>query len=289
MATTTAPSYTHITVTPISGALGAEIGGVDLANLDDETFDEIHQAWLDNLVVFFRDQDLTPEQQIAFGERFGELIIHPYVKSLEGHPAVVPIIKEPEDKANFGGGWHTDVTFMERPAMAAILYARETPTCGGDTLWANQQLAYDRLSDGMKDMLDGMIAIHSAGAQYGRNSESSKNRDKRRSMDTAVTEDAETTIEHPVIRTHPETGRKGLYVNPGFTVKFKGMTRRESRPLLKFLYDHGTREEFTCRFRWTGDALAMWDNRCTQHFALNDYPGQRREMHRVTVEGDRPV
>ena len=168
MATVETPTYQRITVSPISGALGAEIDGVDLANLDDETFDEIHQAWLDNLVVFFRDQHLTPEQQIAFGERFGELIIHPYVKSLDGHPAVVPIIKEPEDKANFGGGWHTDVTFMERPAMASILYSRETPAFGGDTLWANQQLAYEQLSEGMKDMLDGLIAIHSAGAQYGR-------------------------------------------------------------------------------------------------------------------------
>ncbi len=289
MATTTASPYTHITVTPISGALGAEIKGANLANLDDDTFEEIHRAWLDNLVVFFRDQHLTSAQQIAFGSRFGELIVHPYVKSLEGYPEVVPIIKEPEDKVNFGGGWHTDVTFLERPAMAAILYSRETPSLGGDTLWSNEQLAYERLSDGMKDMLDGMIAIHSAGAQYGRNSESSKNRDKRRSMDTAVTEEAEATIEHPVIRTHPETGRKGLFVNPGFTVKFKGMTRRESRPLLQFLYDHSTREEFTCRFRWTDNALAMWDNRCTQHFALNDYAGQRREMHRVTVQGDRPV
>ena len=290
MATVTAPTYTRIRVSPISGALGAEIDGVDLSQpLDDETFGEIKQAWLDNLVVFFRGQHITPEQHVAFGSRFGELIVHPYVKSLEGHPEIVPIVKEPEDKANFGGGWHTDVTFLERPAMASILYSHETPAFGGDTLWANQQLAYERLSDGMKEMLDGMIAIHSAGSQYGTKSESSKNRDKRSSMETAVTEEAETTIEHPVIRTHPETGRKGLFVNPGFTERFKNMTKRESRPLLQFLFDHATREEFTCRFRWSDNAMAIWDNRCTQHFALNDYHGQRREMHRVTVEGDRPV
>lgn len=282
-------TYQYIGVSPVSGALGAEIDGADLSkDLPDEVFAEIKRAWLDHLVIFFRDQQITPEQHKAFGERFGTLNVHPYVKSLAGHPEIIPIIKEPSDKANFGGGWHTDMTFLEEPAMASILYAIETPTFGGDTLFANQYLAYETLSDGMKAMLDGMIAVHSAGPQYGRNSESSKNRDKRSNMETAVTEEAEATIEHPVIRTHPETDRKGLFVNPAFTVKFKDMTRRESKPLLEYLFRHCTQEAFTCRFRWRAGSLAMWDNRCTQHYALNDYHGQRREMNRVTINGDRP-
>lgn len=282
-------TYQHIGVSPVSGALGAEIEGVDLSNdLPDEVFGEVRRAWLEHLVLFLRDQQLTPDQQKAFGERFGTLNVHPYVKSLEGHPEIIPIVKEPQDKANFGGGWHTDMTFLDKPAMASILYAIETPAFGGDTLFANQYLAYETLSQGMKDLLEGLIAIHSAGSQYGRTSESSKNRDKRSSMETAATEEAETTIEHPVVRTHPETGRKGLFVNPAFTVKFKNMTRRESKPLLEYLYRHCTQEAFTCRFRWRAGSLAMWDNRCTQHYALNDYHGQRREMHRVTIDGDRP-
>jgi len=278
----------RIAVEPIAGALGAEISGVDLAQLDDETFAEIHAAWLRHRVIFFRDQNLRPEDQIAFGRRFGDLVVHPFVRPLDGYPEIIPIIKEPGDRANFGGGWHTDVTFLEKPAMASLLYALETPEVGGDTLWANQTLAYETLSDGLKRTLDGLVAIHSAGPQYGRESESSRNRDKRSSMETAVTDDAEATVEHPVVRTHPETGLKGLFVNPGFTLKFKGWKTRESKPLLEYLYRHSVREDFTCRFRWRPGSVALWDNRCTQHFALNDYPGRRREMHRVTIEGDRP-
>lgn len=282
-------TYQYIRVSPVSGALGAEIDEVDLSkDLPDEVFAEIKKAWHEHLVIFFQDQRLTPDQQKSFGERFGTLNVHPYVKSLAGHPEIIPIIKEPQDKANFGGGWHTDMTFLEEPAMASILYALETPAFGGDTLFANQYLAYESLSDGMREVLDGMIAVHSAGSQYGRNSESSKNRDKRSNMETAVTSEAETTIEHPVIRTHPETDRKSVFVNEAFTVKFKGMTRRESKPLLEYLYRHCTQEAFTCRFRWRAGSMAMWDNRCTQHYALNDYHGQRREMHRVTINGDRP-
>lgn len=279
----------RIEVQPIAGALGAEISGVDLSEpLDDATFAEIHRAFLDHLVIFFRDQNLTPAQQKAFGLRFGSLNVHPYVKPLEGHPEVMKIVKEKEDKANFGGGWHSDMSFLDEPCLGTILHALDVPAFGGDTLFANMYLAYERLSPGMKQMLEGLRAIHSAASQYGLHGESARNNSKRSGMEVAVTEEARAESEHPVVRTHPETGKKCLFVNEPFTVKFRGMTRKESKPLLDFLYKHATQEEFTCRFRWTRGAVAFWDNRCTQHYALNDYHGQRREMNRVTVNGDRP-
>jgi taurine dioxygenase len=288
MATVTAVK-THIKVTPIAGSLGAEISGVDLSRpLDDATFEEVRKAFLDHCVIFFRDQKITPDQQKDFSRRFGTLNVHPYVGHLAGHPEIIPIIKEKDEKVNFGGGWHSDMTFLAEPPLGSVLYAKETPLFGGDTLWANQYLAYEQLSAGMKQMLEGLTAIHTAGMQYGTNSEASRNSEKRKSMETKVTEAAETTIEHPVVRTHPESGRKALFVNEAFTLKFKGMTRRESRPLLQFLFEHSTQEPYTCRFRWEPGSLAFWDNRCTQHYALNDYHGQRREMHRVTIDGDKP-
>jgi len=282
-------TYQRISVQRISGALGAEIDGVDLSQpIDDETFDEIRRAFHENLVIFFRNQDLTPDQHKAFAARSGPLNIHPFVSHLDGHPEIIPIIKEPEDKANFGGGWHSDMSFLEEPSLGSVLYAKETPDYGGDTLWANMYLAYEQLSDTMRSLLDGLVAIHSAGPQYGRKSEAAYNNAKRRSMETRATEEAETRVEHPLVRTHPETGRKGIFVNEAFTIKIKGMTRKESAALLQFLYRHSTQEPFTCRFRWRPGSLAFWDNRCTQHYALNDYHGQRREMHRVTINGDRP-
>ncbi|MEP2827918.1 TauD/TfdA family dioxygenase [Parvibaculum sp.] len=279
-------SYKTIDVKPISGALGAEIEGVDLSKeLSNEIFDDIHQAFLDHVVIFFRDQHITHEQHKAFGRRFGTLNIHPYVKGMEGHPEIMQIVKEPEDRINFGGGWHSDMSFLEEPALGSILYAKEVPPYGGDTLWANQYLAYETLSDGMKKMLEGLKALHTAKGEY---SERGASAQKRSSMQVATANDDTPVFEHPVVRTHPETGRKALYVNPAFTEKFVGMTRRESRPLLNFLFEHCTQEPFTCRFRWSKNAIAFWDNRAAQHFALNDYHGHRRHMERVTVDGDRP-
>lgn len=275
-----------IEVKPVSGALGAEIAGVDLADdLSNETFDTIHQAFLDHQVIFFRDQHrLTPERHKAFGRRFGTLNVHPYVKGMDGHPEILEIIKEPDEKTNFGGGWHTDMSFLEEPALGSILHAIEVPPYGGDTLWANQQAAYEALSDGLKETLSGLTAIHSAKGEYGPKGQSALN---RKSMDTQAAPDAP-EYEHPVVRTHPETSRKGLYVNPAFTMRFKGWTRRESRPLLNYLFEHCRQEPFTCRFRWEAGSVAFWDNRCTWHYALNDYHGHRRHMRRVTVDGDRP-
>ncbi|MBV8889597.1 MAG: TauD/TfdA family dioxygenase [Alphaproteobacteria bacterium] len=278
----------RISVEPIAGALGAEIGGVDLAEpLEEAVIGEIRRALLDHLVIFFRDQHLTPEQHLVFGRRFGSLQVHDFVGGTEGYPEIIEVRKEPEETRNFGGGWHTDVSYLERPALGSVLYAREVPEFGGDTMFANQYLAYETLSEGMRAMLDGMIAVHSARRPYGINS--ARARSGPASMRIRLGEDAEAEIEHPVVRTHPETGRKALYVNGNFTIRFKDMTEEESAPLLDFLERHAVRPEFTCRFRWQPNAIAFWDNRCVQHNAINDYQGQRRVMHRVTIEGERPV
>ena len=276
-----------IRVEPIAGALGAEIAGVNLADdLSNSQFDAIHDAFLKHHVIFFRDQhDLTPEAHKRFGQRFGSLNVHPYVSGMDEHPEIMEIIKEPDEKVNFGGGWHSDMSFLEKPALGSILHAIEVPPYGGDTLFANEVAAYEALSDGMKAMLDGMVAIHSASREYSARGHSAQ---ARKSMDAQVADDAP-EFEHPVVRTHPETGRKGLYVNPAFTLRLKDMTKRESKPLLHFLFDHSRDERFTCRFRWSDGAVAFWDNRCVWHYALNDYHGHRRHMRRVTVNGDRPV
>ncbi|MDH3702855.1 MAG: TauD/TfdA family dioxygenase [Alphaproteobacteria bacterium] len=285
-----------IEVQKISGALGAEIHGIDLGGpLSNTEFDAVHQAFLDHQVIFFRDQKITPEQHLSFGRRFGDLDIHPYAAGLDEFPEVLPVIKEAGDTTdvNFGGTWHSDVTFYEKPALGSILYALDVPTHGGDTQFSNQYLAYEALSDGLKATLDGLTAMHNAANAYGRNGRTDKRFDttKQKSMTVRVGDDdeADAEVEHPVVRTHPETGRKSLFVNHVFTRRFKGWTEEESQPLLKFLYAHAVRPEFTCRFRWRKGSIAFWDNRCVQHYALNDYHGQRREMHRVTVVGDRPV
>ena len=285
--------YSHIEVLPVSGALGAEIQGVNLARpLSDDTFEELHRALLDYLVVFLRGQDMTPRQQIALGKRFGELDIHPYVAGMPDCPEIIHVIREPEDTGfNFGGDWHSDVTFQERPALGSILYAEEVPAYGGDTLFANQYLAYETLSDGMKSLLEGLEALHSASRPYGLHNTRGDRHEyavNTHSMKVRYSEDAERMVAHPVVRTHPETGRKALYVNSAFTHRFQDLTKAESEPLLKFLIQHAARMEFTCRFRWEVGSVAFWDNRCVQHYALNDYAGQRRAMRRVTIAGDRP-
>jgi taurine dioxygenase len=282
-------TYETITVSPIAGALGAEIGGVDLAApLPDAAIGEIRAALLEHLVVFFHDQHLTPQQHLALGRRFGELQVHDFVEAMAGHPEILEVRKEPEETRNFGGGWHTDVSYLERPSLGSLLYALEVPDWGGDTLFANQYLAYETLSDGMKRLLDGLVAIHSARRPYGTGAARRQDYGPS-SMRFNFTERAHDEIEHPVVRTHGETGRKALYVNRTFTLRFKDMTEVESAPLLDYLCDHAVRPEFTCRFRWRAGSLAFWDNRAVQHNAVNDYHGQRRVMHRVTVEGERPA
>lgn len=282
--------FEKIAVKPIAGALGAEIEGVDLARpMDNSTAEEVHRAFLDHSVIFFRDQDLTPDQHKAFGRQFGELVAHPYLKALDGHPEIIEIVKEAEEvgKFNFGGVWHSDMTYVAEPPLGSVLYAKEVPPYGGDTLWTSMYLAYETLSDGMKALLEGLVAQHTGGTRYGAAGHFAKDGDYK-SMQINNTSDADHLVEHPLVRTHPETRRKALYVNPNFTVGIKGLTEAEAKPILQFLFDHSVRPEFTCRFRWTKNAIAFWDNRCTQHFALNDYDGFRRHMHRITVAGDRP-
>ncbi|MGI9622138.1 MAG: TauD/TfdA dioxygenase family protein [Acidimicrobiales bacterium] len=272
-------------VTPLSGAMGATVTGVDLsADMPDSLIGELREALVKNHLLVFRDQHLDVDSQMAFGRRFGELDTHPFVEGDAVHPEILEVITEPDDAFNFGGGWHTDVTFLPEPDLGSILYAVEVPPVGGDTLFANQHAAYDTLSDMMKDILDGLYAVHSAAPQYGTAGYSTQSK----AMKTKDPHLASATVEHPVVRTHPENGRKGLYVNQSFTTRIKGLNLDESRALLRFLLRHAVREDFTCRVSWGKGTLAFWDNRSVQHYALHDYAGHRRHMRRITVKGDRP-
>jgi taurine dioxygenase len=278
---------TALDVQPIAGALGAELHGVDLGgDLDDRTVAEIRQALLRHGVVFFRDQAFDPERHKALARRFGPIFVHPNFYGLGPDPEIVEIRREPGDTRVVGEQWHADTTMMPEPPMGAILYAIEVPPYGGDTLFASQACAYDALSDGMKRLIAGLRAVHSdrmvAGPRAGVNAgRSTKARD----------DDAwrETVSVHPVVCTHPETGRKLLFVNHSYTVGFEGMTEAESRPLLEYLLDHGHRPEFTCRFRWAKGSVAFWDNRAVKHLAINDSGPFRRLMRRVQIAGDRPA
>ena len=281
-------AYRRIELAPLSGALGAEIGGVDLGRpVDDETFAEIHRAFLEHLVVFFRDQAMGADAFEAFARRFGPFSPHRYLKGLDGHPGILEFVTEPEDRHVFAEGWHADVTYQERPTLGALSYAREVPAVGGDTLFANQYLAYDSLSAGLRATLDGLRAVHGSALVYGPRQAEFNVKDDRLAVDKATAAAAEHI--HPVVRSHPETGRRALFVNDHYTLRFEGMTVDESRPLLGFLFAHAIRSEFTCRFRWTEGALAIWDNRCSLHCPIADYRGQRRRMHRITIAGDVPV
>jgi taurine dioxygenase len=279
-----APAPSTIGVHPVAGALGAEISGVDLSRpLSDETIAEIRQALLDHLVIFFRGQDITPEQHLAFAKRFGEPVEYPLVKGLDAFPEIVPVVKLEHETVNFGGLWHADTTYLEEPPMGSILVARELPPYGGDTLFANMYLAYETLSDGMKELLSGLKGI--SASNKARVTDTRKERVKTAAKTAPATVLAAT---HPVVRTHPETGRKLLFVNLAHTVRFDGLTEEESAPILAFLFEHQVRPEFTCRFRWEPGSIAFWDNRAAQHNPINDYHGYKRVMHRITLAGDRP-
>jgi taurine dioxygenase len=273
----------RIEVAPIAGALGAEIGGVDLSKpLDGAIFSEIRQAFHDHSVIFFRDQHITPEQHIAFARRFGPINVNRFFTAVPGHPEIAEVRKEPEQKKNIGEVWHTDHSYDQVPALGSMLVARDVPDHGGDTMFASMYAAYDALSDGLKRTLEGLRAVHSSRHIFGRDAAYHGNdlKDRLHNPD-AATQDAV----HPMVIRHPETGRKALYVNCNFTVGIEGWTKEESAGLLGFLYQHGQRPEFTCRFRWRNGSIALWDNRSTWHFAINDYHGQRRLMHRITIEG----
>jgi taurine dioxygenase len=276
-------SCSHIGVEAVSTHVGAEIAGVDLAApLADATLREIRHAFGTHGVIFFRGQHLSPEQHVAVAERFGRIDINRFFTAVPGYPMIAEVRKEPEQRRNIGGGWHTDHSYDQVPALGSMLYAREVPATGGDTLFASMYAAYDALSDGLKATLDGLRACHSSRRVFGPNAYAGRgDLQSRLGNPELATQDAV----HPVVIRHPDTGRKALYVNPGFTLRFDGWTDDELRPLLDYLYRHAVRPEFTCRFHWREGSLALWDNRATWHFAVNDYRGERRLLHRITIAG----
>ena len=284
-------SYQSITVQPVAGSLGAEVSGIDLAGpLSNTAAAEIRRAFTENLVLFFRDQHLTPEQHLAFSGLFGRLCRMPYIKHMDEYPDVIAVLKEADERkiSTFGNAWHSDFSFLEEPPLGSILYAREVPSHGGDTLFANMYEACEALSEGMKRMLLGLRAMHS-GKPYG---QGGLPKDLKTSRSIGIERnnpEADRETAHPVVRLHPESGRKALFVNAIYTTRFEDMSEAESRPLLDFLFEHVQRPEFACRFRWAEGSLAVWDNRCTLHYAVNDYDGSRRLMHRTTVAGERPM
>ncbi len=273
----------EIIVQPLSGAVGAVIEGVDLSEpLHEATLAKLKRTYDEFGVIFFRDQQLSPEDHIAFAEQWGKINVNRFFQPVEGYPRIAEVRKEPEQKYAIGSGWHTDHSYDEVPAMGSILYALEVPSKGGDTLFSSMSKAYDALSDGLKEMLGTLQAHHSSrhvfGAEAARDEEEYGGRIGNPKL---ATQDAI----HPVILTHPRTGKKGIYVNPDFTVKIHGWSKEESDPLLQFLYQHAARPEFQCRFRWERGSIAFWDNLATWHYALNDYHGERRLMHRITLDG----
>jgi taurine dioxygenase len=263
--------------------VGAEIAGVDLADLDEPTIRKVRDAWLEHGVVFFRDQQLDAEQFVRFAGAVGELSRYPFVPGIDGYPDIIAVTKLPGETVNFGGIWHSDTAYLEEPPMATMLLAREVPPAGGDTMYASMYAAYEALSPAMREVLDPLRAVNSSAL-----ADVSKTREDRLKEHGAEGDDRVYEAVHPVVRTHPETGRKALYVNVAHTARFEGMTDEESRPLLDFLFRHQVKPEFTCRFTWQVGSLALWDNRCVQHNPVNDYHGHKRVMHRITLKGDRP-
>jgi taurine dioxygenase len=283
-ADTKANTTIELDVRPMAGAIGAEIHGVDLLHdHSPEIIQAIRDVWLQFGVVVFRDQPLAPAKFQAFAEQFGETVEYPFVKGLDDFPKIMPVLKLPHERNNFGGVWHTDTAYLQTPPMATMLIAREIPPKGGDTLFASGYAAYDALSPGLKHTLEGLTAVNCSAK-----AEVTKTREDR-IADSATAQARETlTGKHPVIRTHPETGRKSLYVNPAHTTHFVGWTEEESASLLAFLYAHQVKPEFTCRISWQPDTIVLWDNRCVLHYPINDYHGYKRLLHRITLKGDTP-
>lgn len=279
-----AMTYQHIQVSPLTPAIGAVISGVDIAQeLPAAVIAEIRAAWLEHLVVFFRGQRLTPDRLVAFSRRFGEIGYYPFVAGMAEHPEVVEVLKKEDERINFGGLWHTDTSYLERPPMGSVLYAVQVPPYGGDTLWNNMYLAYDALSPTLQQVLAPLRGVNSAEKPDAAVTRTHRMAESPKDAETIVT-----TAAHPIVRTHPETGRRALYCAAAHTMRIDGMTVDESRALLDHLYRVQQREEFGCRWHWQAGDVAFWDNRAAQHNALNDYHGHRRLMHRVTLEGEVP-
>ena len=281
----TKTNFENIEVKPIAGALGAQIENINLSeNLSDEIISEIYNALLSYQVIFFRDQEFSPSSFKTFAEKIGKPIIYPFVKSLENFPEITPILKKETDLNNFGGIWHSDTSYLKKPPKGTMLYALEVPENGGDTEFSNQYLAYDHLSKDMKIFLDNKKALNISGKE-----ETAKTRsDLRKHSSTQVKSD-DHEAEHPVVRIHPETKRKSLYINIAHTKCFTDMSVEESAPILDSLFKHQIKSDFIYRFKWEKGSVALWDNRCVLHNPINDYYGKRRLMHRITFEGDKPI
>jgi taurine dioxygenase len=272
-----------IEVVPTGPVVGAEIRGLDLAApLGEAEVETVRRALWDRGVVFLRDQDITPEQHIAFAERFAPINVNRFFAKVPGHDGrIAEVRKEPQQTRNIGGGWHTDHSYDQIPALGSILLAREVPPSGGDTLFASMVAAYEALSEGLKRTLHGLRAVHSSRHVFGR-----RDREEQKDGRIGNAEEATQDAVHPVVIRHPGSGRPALYVNPGFTLHFEGWTEEESKGLLDTLYRHAARPEFQTRFAWRPGSIAFWDNRSTWHYAANDYQGERRLMHRITLEGE---
>jgi taurine dioxygenase len=295
--------YKRITVEPLTGSIGAEIFGVDVSSLDQPTFDEIRQAFLEHHVIVFRDQELGPQSLSDFAERFAPLTVVPHAKPLEGDGLVIRFTRDaevPRTERNLGDQWHSDQSPREFPNSAAALYCLEAPAYGGDTQFANLCMAYDTLSPAMQALCRGLIGLHSRAGIHGRDgmgkeglqvplfakgTEGGYNPTRLDDETLAYINDV---MEHPLVCTHPESGKAILYVTGPYITGFKGMSDLESRPLIDQLNRHAHRPEFTCRVRWRKGSLTVWDNRCTQHYAVNDYAGFNRKMLRIEMEGGRP-
>lgn len=280
--TSTSTNTSMVTVTPMSPAVGALIEGVDIAaGVSDSQFAEIRQAYIDHGVIFFRDQHLTPDQHIEWAERWSDINVNRFFQAVEGQPRIAEVRKEPDQSMNIGINWHTDHSYDQIPAMGSILLAREVPKTGGDTLFSSQYAAFEALSPGMQETLLQLDAEHTSRRAFGTIQTSDKTQGRIGNAEAAM-QDAV----HPVVIKHPLSGRAALYVNHDFTIKFVGWTEQESEPLMRYLWRHASDPQFTCRFQWEVGSMAIWDNRAVQHRALNDYQGQRRLMHRITLEGE---
>jgi taurine dioxygenase len=278
-------------IVPLTGGLGAELRGIDLSQpIDAQRTGDLRAALMRHQVLFARDQDLTPEAQLALTAAFGPVSRVPYVAPLPDHPDIIAVLKEADERniGTFGGTWHSDFSFLPQPPAGSVLYALDVPPQGGDTLWADMYRAYAVLSDGMRRLLAGRRALHS-GHIYGAARPPDTEKNTKSIGVSRNNPEADIERPHPIVRRHPDSGRDALFVNSVYTTRFEDMSAEESKPLLDFLYAHATRPEFCCRFSWTAGAVAIWDNRCTLHYAANDYDGHRRLMHRTTFAGEVPV
>ena len=282
--------YKTFEVRPMSGSIGAYLYGVDLKDRGNKAmWEEIYRAYLEFKVIAIRGQNLSPADQYEVGKFFGDPCFYPFAKGMEGFPEMTRMVKEPEERENFGSDWHTDTCYLQQPPRTTLLYSVETPPKGGDTLYANTQAAYEALSEGMKNMLKGVIGVNSAGLKHKKGGNRAAHHARIGHMTVQKADEAESyEAFHPIVRTHPETGKKSLYMSALHTIRFDGMTEHETRPIIVMLNNHCVEPEFTCRVTWEPGQLTVWDNRCTLHNAINDYHGYRREMRRLTVGAEKP-